>query len=239
MSAPEYIVKQKWQQKHYLMAVFGSLLGVIILMALGYYLGNRHSILLIEENDNLQAMSQSQLEEIDTLENELVMLKQINQVEQTTNAEAGQSMQSQIQTIRDLERELSFYRSILAPQESAKGLQVSSFQWLPSDDNKVRWQVSLLQAGSTGRMLSGLATIDLIFQDNGQEVREPVLNSSAKREFGFKFRYFQNITGELELAAQRQPIAFEVQAKQYGQGQQPVTQRFPWNPSQESITDVE
>ena len=239
MSAPEYVVKQKWQQKHYVIAIIVSVFGVLVLLASGYYMGNRHSLQLISENQNLTAMTESQSENIDALENELVMQKQINKVEQATNAEAGQSLESQFQKIRELERELSFYRSILAPEESAKGLQVRAFQWLPVDENKIRWQVSLLQAGSTGRMLSGLATIDLIYMDNNQEVREPILNSSAKKEFGFKFRYFQNVSGELELSPQRQPVAFEVQAKQYGQGQTPITERFPWNPSQESITNVE
>ncbi|MBT8449777.1 MAG: hypothetical protein KJO69_08810 [Gammaproteobacteria bacterium] len=239
MSAPEYIVKQKWQRKHYILAVLLGLISLSILVLLGYYLGNRHSLQLISQNQELLTLSESQAQLLDTVENELVMQRQLNKVEEATNAEAGQSMEQQYQTIRELQRELGFYRSILAPQESVKGLQVSQFQWQKLEQDKIKWQISLLQAGSTGRMLSGLAKFYLIFNDNGTETRQPVLNSNDKTEFGFKFRYFQNITGELDLPAQGEPLAFEIEAKQYGQGQKSLTKRFPWKPPQESTTDVE
>ncbi|MEL0068480.1 MAG: DUF6776 family protein, partial [Gammaproteobacteria bacterium] len=167
------------------------------------------------------------------LEEKLVMQEQINKVEQAANAEAGQSLDSQMLKIRELERELTFYRNILAPGESDKGLQVSQFVLTTTGPVSANWQVSLLQAGSQGNMMQGLATVDLIYLLDGQEQRMEVLNSSGNREFGFKFRYFQHLTGVIDLADNITPIALEVRARQYGTNSVPITKRFDWSSTNE------
>jgi hypothetical protein len=213
---------------------------VILLVGIGYYMGNKHSLSLIETNEQLvQSLNTSQ-ETNETLKQQLVMQEQMNRVEQAANAEAGQSLESKYREIRELERELRFYRNILAPEESVKGLQISQFQWQAIDNRRIGWQVSLLQAGSQGRMMSGLATIDLIVMQGGQENRIPVTNASGNREFGFKFRYFQHLTGDIELSQDVVPVAIEVTARQYGTNSTPIVKRFDWEQSpQEAIAYVE
>ncbi len=229
MSSPEYIVTEKWSKRRYIVTSISVLALVILLLVAGYFIGNRHSINLVDENSQLSTEIQTNADKIATLEKQLVMQRQINMVEQAANAEAGQSLDSQVQKIRELERELTFYRNILAPEESQRGLQISQFIRQEVSEDTVSWQVSLLQAGSTGNMMQGLATIDLIYRSNGNEERMQVLNASGNREFGFKFRYFQHLSGDLVLSDNMQPIALEITARQYGANSNPVTKRFEWD----------
>jgi len=239
MAAPEYIVIEKWQWQRYTAAAVTIAVILLSLLGLGYYLGNRHSINLIEENENLLAQVETNDSEVDDLQRKLVMQEQINKVEQAASKEAGQSMETQFQKFRELERELSFYRSILAPSEANKGLQISRFHWQAISDNKVGWQVSLLQAGSQGGMMSGTFSMNLISMRGTEEIRTPILNKSNKPDFGFKFRYFQHLTGEMDLTNDIVPVAIEIIAKRYGPRQTPLTKQFPWNPEEETATDVE
>ena len=233
MSSPEYIVTEKWSTRRYAVTVVGIITLALILLLAGYFAGNRHSISLIDENDRLTSELQSSESAISDLEKQLIMQRQINKVEQAANAEAGQSLDDQIQTIRSLQRELTFYRNILAPEESQRGLQISQFIRQAVSEDKVSWQVSLLQAGSTGNMMQGLATIDLIYLSSDGEQRLQITNTSGNREFGFKFRYFQHLSGEIQLTQDMQPIALEVTARQYGANSSPVTKRFEWGQSLE------
>lgn len=233
MSSPEYIVTEKWSTSRYAITAVAGVLVFLLVAAIGYYMGNRHSVHLITENDQLNQDIVNLNTSHAALEEKLVMQEQINKVEQAANAEAGQSLDSQMLKIRELERELTFYRNILAPGESDKGLQVSQFVLTTTGPGSANWQVSLLQAGSQGNMMQGLATVDLIYLLDGQEQRMEVLNSSGNREFGFKFRYFQHLTGVIDLADNITPIALEVRARQYGTNSVPITKRFDWSSTNE------
>lgn len=240
MTSPQYVVREKWRPGHYVFLVCAILAGITAMLGLGYYLGNQHSLNLISENDQLRLSLEASKAKTDQLEQELVMQHQMNRVEQAANAEAGQSIESQFLKIRELERELTFYRSILAPEESAIGLQVSQFQHQKIDSSRYAWQVSLLQAGAKGQMMSGLANIDLIYRQDGNELRMPLLNKTNSNDFGFKFRYFQHLNGEIELSEGMQPVALEVRARLYGPNSSPLTRRFDWQQAdEEGEVDVE
>ena len=239
MSSPEYIVTEKWSTSRYTTTVAAAVFVLLLMIALGYYIGNRHSLNLINKNEQLLSEISALSETNDSLEKQLVMQQQLNKVEQAANAEAGQSLDSQMLEIRELERELTFYRNILAPGESDKGLQIAQFMQTAVAPGKINWQVSLLQAGSQGKVLQGLATVDMIFIVNDSEQRMEILNGSGNREFGFKFRYFQHLTGELEISSDVTPIALEVTARQYGTNSTPITKRFDWSDaSEQGIANV-
>lgn len=240
MASPQFVVREKWQPAQYLLVGSIVVVTLVALTAIGYYIGNRHSLSLIATNEQLVEDLASSVEREENLQKQLVMQEQVNRVEQAANTEAGHSLEAQYQKVRELERELTFYRSILAPEESAKGLQISQFQHSTIDSSRLEWQVSLLQAGSTGSMLSGLATIDLIHLQNGVESRMPLLNKSGNREFGFKFRYFQHLVGEIQMTNDLRPVAFEVTARRYGPNSTPIVRRFEWEQTQEeAVANVE
>lgn len=228
MTSPQFVVREKWRPLHYVSLIVTALVGLLVFLALGYYLGNQHSLNLISENDQLRRSLTASEQMTEQLEQELVMQHQMNRVEQAANAEAGQSIESQFQKIRELERELTFYRSILAPEESAKGLQVSQFQQQMIDSSRYAWQVSLLQAGAMGQIMSGLANIDLVYRQDGREQRMSLLNKASSKDFGFKFRYFQHLNGEIVLSDGMKPVALEVSARLYGPNSSPLTRRFEW-----------
>lgn len=239
MSSPEYVVTEKWSTSRYAVTVAGAVFVILLMIALGYYIGNTHSLNLIDQNEQLLSEISALSESNDGLEKQLIMQEQLNKVEQAANAEAGQSLDSQMLKIRELERELTFYRNILAPGDSGKGLQIAQFIQTASGPGKVDWQVSLLQAGSQGKVLQGLATVDLIYTVNGSEERMEIMNGSGNREFGFKFRYFQHLRGELDISSDITPIALEVTARQYGTNSTPVTKRFDWTmTSEQGIANV-
>ena len=73
MSSPEYIVTEKWSTRRYAITVVGVVVLAVILLLAGYFIGNRHSLNLIDVNSRLSADLQSSETEVLELEKQLIM----------------------------------------------------------------------------------------------------------------------------------------------------------------------
>ena len=167
------------------------------------------------------------------------MLKQISKVDKAANMHAGNSMDSQLQKIRELERELNFFRSIMAPEETVKGLQISRFSWQAIEKGNFNWQLSLIQAGSQGRSLSGVVKAELVAMRGNDEVIIALINEQQAESFNYHFKYFQHLSGSISIADDLVPIAVNVIAKPAINGQPSIEKQFPWQTDEEKLANVE
>jgi len=239
MIAPDLIIIKRWSGKKIGSSALALFLVLALLIFAGYLFGVRHALEI--RNDN-QILLQSNLDlatELEAINKQLVMQKQISLVDKAATLQAGTSLDSQYQKIRVLQRELTFFRSIIAPEESSKGLQISRFNWHKSDDGHINWQLSLIQAGSQGRLLSGAARLELVAMRGQQQVTLALKDIKNKLDFKYRFKYFQHLSGSFELAKDLVPISVNVSAKPTIAKQPTIEKQFQWQSDEEKIANVE
>ena len=239
MLSPDLIVVKRWTWKQFTVLTIAVVLLLTIFSLTGYWLGNKDGISLRAEKTQLIKTVNEINTQLEDSQRQLVMQKQISKVDQAANIHAGNSMDSQHQQIRELERELKFFRNIMAPEESLKGLQLSRFTWQKQKENLFTWQLSLMQAGSQGRSVSGFANIELIALKGDKEVTVPLLSEDKKERFNYRFRYFQHLTGSVIIDAGLIPLSIKVVAHPTLKGQPSIEKHFPWQSDEEKIANVE
>jgi len=239
MVSPELIVIKRWTWKQFAFGIAAVLLVLNLIFFTGYMMGDADGISLRKDKQQLTQTVKQITEQLAESERQLVKQTQISKVDQAANVQAGNSLDSQQQHIRNLERELKFFRSIMAPEESLKGLQVARFSWQQQDEETVSWQISLIQAGAQGRSISGYVNVELLAMQGNKQVIIPLNNEKQVDRFNFRFRYFQHLTGNLKLSKDLVPVSIRVKAYPTLKGQPIIDKEFPWQPDEENLANVE
>ena len=239
MVSPELIVIKRWTWKQFTSLIVTIVLVLSLFYVIGYIIGIKDGINLKVENEQLTTTVNEIRTQLDERKRQLVMQEQISKVDQAANLHSGNSMDSQHQQIRELERELNFFRSIMAPEESIKGLQISRFNWQQQEQNTFSWQLSLIQAGAQGNTVSGYVNIELIAMRGQDKVVLPLLTEEQSDRFNYRFRYFQHITGITTIAADLTPVSVAIVARPTLKGQPSIEKQFPWQSDEEKVTNVE
>ena len=165
--------------------------------------------------------------------------------QQVINLERGRVIDEQAlnqarKTIVDLETriaslrsDLTFYKNIMAPSETSKGLQVDSFTMtLNRSQGTYDFKLVLTQVGNNKSYISGVVAVNVIgMRDEEKEVIALRDLSEDIEDLGvrFRFRYFQDVEGTLALPEQFEPIEIQVVAQAEGRKSSQAERTFNWD----------
>ncbi|MEZ9594564.1 DUF6776 family protein [Shewanella sp. 10N.261.52.F9] len=124
-------------------------------------------------------------------------------IELALEREANKNMQAmfveQNAKQNELERELAFYRSVMAPENNADGVAINGLELEESlEPRQYRIKLVLTQLEKRKRSLSGRSEITLVGLQDGKTVSLKLADLTDD-SFKFKFRYFQVLDGEFTL----------------------------------------
>ena len=221
-------------------------------LALGYAFGHNQIFSdLLAQSKLEQELSNTQLR-LREAENELIDARLNLTIQQEAANALRTDMTALHQQIQSVNEEVTFYKGLMAPGSLVKGLQVSALELTTTESNrKFEFEVLLTQVAQRRRFISGDLRIDVIGisansgakkstkeSANGQELGitdssspEAVLSLTELAEMSeyplrFKFRYFQDLKGKIELPDGFKPLRVLVTAQQ--KGKDPLQVTFPW-----------
>ncbi|SNC76860.1 hypothetical protein SAMN04487881_3649 [Marinobacter sp. es.048] len=165
--------------------------------------------------------------------------------QQLINLDRGQAIDEQAlnqarKTIVDLETrivslqsDLTFYKNIMAPSETSKGLQVDSFTLVRArNQDNYDFKLVLTQVGNNKSYISGVVAVNVIgLRDEEKEVialrdlSEDIADLGVK----FRFRYFQDVEGSLKLPEEFEPLEIQVVAQAEGKKSSQAERTFNWD----------
>lgn len=164
--------------------------------------------------------------------------------QQLINLERGRTIDQQAlnqtrKTIVDLETQiaslkadLTFYQNIMAPSETSKGLQVDRLSLQSGrDESDCGFKLVLTQVGNNKSYISGVVAVNVIgMRSDEKEVIALRDLSGDIDDLGvkFRFRYFQDIEGQLELPPDFQPMEVQVVARSEGRKSAQAERTFNW-----------
>lgn len=204
-NSPQLVVREHAPWKQYVL--FASLMIVAVLG--GYFLyqyglsraGHDFST-LIEERDSLRKVIKERNDELASQRDQTVALVRSSEIDKQSYKEVEESLRTLQSEILELKEEVAFYRSIVAPRESAKGLRIQRFKIEPNTKQKsFRYKLVLTQVMNQTNMTRG----DIEFSIEGLQEGKPRLLALQEVEAGkqdkiaFRFKYFQNFEGDIVL----------------------------------------
>ncbi|WP_412522840.1 DUF6776 family protein [Shewanella chilikensis] len=151
------------------------------------------------KSQRLQIELQEQAQQLASRNLELSLAKEANE-------EMQQLFNKQHKKQQELERELAFYRSIMAPEYNAEGVAIHGLELMPlATAGQFRLKLVLTQLQKRKQALKGRSEILLIGMQEGKQV-ELNLAKLVDTKLAFNFKYFQVLEAEFTL-----PEGFELQ----------------------------
>lgn len=132
----------------------------------------------------------------------------------------------------ELEEGLSFYRSMVASGDTAKGLSLRKPELVRGDNtNRVRYRIYVQQRDREYEVVEGLLSAEVYGVSGDREVSYPLAtlsNDFDDKAATLNFRYFQAIEGEITLPEGFEPRAIKLMARARKPREMEVREQFPW-----------
>lgn len=167
---------------------------------------------------------------MDELRAELTDLRMVQGVDTSAADEVRATFRELQDEIASLEEEVAFYRSLMAPAELAKGLHIEKMQLGPTERPGVfSYELVIAQTVARHAWQQG----ELYFEVHGAIAGERAvlalteIATIPEYPMNFRFRYFQNYSGEFTLPADFSPETVIVTLDR-GDAGEIVQRRYDW-----------
>ena len=148
-------------------------------------------------------------ESIEKLREEKAVLERAAQIERKAYDELDTTLKVLQAEILELKEELAFYRGIVSPRDAAHGLHLQRFKIEPSGKSRgFRYKVILTQVLKNDDTARGVIRINIegMQKDEHRVLGLHQVTEKNVKELEYRFKYFQNVEGEIEL-----PVGFKAQ----------------------------
>lgn len=215
-------------QKHNPWRRFRFTLYMLVIILLtgggGYFFGMFDSLDRIrdlsDENSRLSSELDTKEQKVVELTQRLGMLQKGKEVDREATQGVRKTVTALKNQIAALEEEVGFYKGIMVPAKKEKGLRVSKVNIQPLGDRRYRYSVTASQISGNNTYIEGVAAINVVGVRGGNKVVVPLRDLDSKLNslgIKFKFRYFQEIAGEVVLpndfAARQLQIVLQARGK--------------------------
>lgn len=216
---------------------------ILALAAGGYYYGQwsvwheRGSAVI--ERDDLRVKTQVQEKELSDLRRRVLVTESSNAVDKQTQQEVHQTVLDLNARIGKLENELHFYQRVMAPEKADQGLRIDRFDIKPTDNPRVfDYQLVITQVTDNNSFIEGRVLVSLV-GSRGQtlNVTLPLKDVSPEVDelsVRFRFRFFQNVVGQIHLPEDFIPEKVQIILQSIGNKAMRIETEFDWI-SQEAI----
>ena len=213
-----------------------AVLAILALLAAsiagGYWYGAQVALTSRTELTQLrQRVSEAETEnaalrqEVASLDSALVMDRQINDEIQDANAELRENASQ-------LEQDNAFYRQAMTSEFEGVGLVLGQMDLQGTEDpRRFRYKLVLRQEESDGEYLTGHVNIDVVGEQAGQKTVIALRDISEDQEaldIRLRFRYFQDIEGELVLPEDFEPRQIDINAVATAPMAKSISKTYTW-----------
>lgn len=209
----------------------------IIAVGTGGYFGGVYDSMssisaLTAERDTLQSALQDADLTISNLTQRVGVLEKGGEVDRKATEGIRQTVKDLKAHIATLEEDVAFYKGIMAPSADDKGLRISKIDITPVDHGaRYRYSIMMTQVADNSSYISGLAAVNFVGMQGAEKVILPLRDlDSNVTDLGvkFRFRYFQEVAGDLRLPAGFVPQQVQVVLQSTGGKAQRVEQTIDW-----------
>lgn len=198
--------------------IFGVLFLVVLIGAgyVGFVIGRNLSALDASYLRSLRAQNTANAQQIEGLRKDLVDARLSRDVGGQAAKELQNDLRASHAEIAGLREEVTFYKSLMAPNTLVRGLQVADFDLFQrSQPREYGYHLLLTQVESRRARISGEVTVEVLGNINGEQQVLSLTEIAETQAYPLKyrFRYFQDLAGVMRLPENFVPASVRVTAK--------------------------
>jgi hypothetical protein len=192
------------------------------------------------EQLRLVALVDELQDEIEKLREQKAQLERAAQIERQAYNELDTNLKLLQGEILELKEELAFYRGIVSPRDASRGLRLQRFSLEPNGLRSYRYTVVLTQVLKNDSLASGRVKflIDGLQGNESKTLDLAALSENSVKELDYRFKYFQNLEGDLVLPKGFKPMRATAQILPGGRQEDMIEKTIDW-PTEETQKDVE
>ena len=198
----------------------------------GRYLAGYNSKETATEIETLLDIQKHLENTIEGLREDKALLERAAQIERKAYNELDTTLKVLQSEILELKEELAFYRGIVSPKDSSSGLHLQNFTLQRSGKTQTyRYKVVLTQVLKNDRLASGKVRLKFEGLEKGEAKTLSLRQVTAKkrRELSYRFKYFQNVEGIVELPEDFAPTRITVQILPRGRERDMIEKTINWS----------
>jgi len=186
-----------------------------------------------EERDRLRDRIQQLEEEAAALRAQKAIHERAREIDRHAYDQVDNSLKAQQSELLELKEEVIFYRGIVGSSDQVRGLQILSFRLQDNggDRRNFRYRLILNQLEKSNRVIKGRVRLTLIGLQRDVQVELPyaeIAKKSGKGEL-FRFKYFQELDGDIVLPEGFVPLRIKVKAKSSGKKPKSIERIYSWS----------
>lgn len=180
--------------------------------------------------DDLQQQLEDEKTKNTESQHQAAMLERNSVIDSDATEQLKKSLNEAQEESLELKKELSFYKSIVAPEQDKRSLAVQTIQLKPDQKGGYQYKIMVSQRGRNDRFARGVINVTIEGSQDGQATKlklSDVVNE-IKKPLSFGFKYFQNFEGTMVLPVTFQPEFMHVRVKPRSGRIDPVDEKFTW-----------
>jgi len=216
-------------------------LGFVLLMALlaasiwfTFEAGRRMAGFDTLETDRIIDGQQAEIERLQgdlaEYQRQAAMLERNSKIEDDASGELKKSLSAAQNEVLVLKKELAFYKSIVAPEQTKPTLMIQTIQLKQGAGGDYEYKIMVSQQGRNDRFARG--TVDVSIEGTKQGAKEVLalsaVSDDVEKPMKFGFKYFQNFTGELKLPEGFEAKFMRIKVNPNSKTLDSIDEKFPW-----------
>jgi hypothetical protein len=186
---------------------------------------------LEQERDNLQGQLESAQAKIKDQQEKIAILERASQVDKKGYSGVEQSLKDLQDEMLELKEEVTFYRGIVSPTDTASGINVADFSINHIGEGQAyRFKLVMTQTKNNTRVVRGYVRLAFEGVKDGAQVEKSLNQVSGGKlnNLDLRFKYFQNIEGEIVLPEGFLPSRVVIYVVPVGKGTTQLKKTFDW-----------
>ena len=179
----------------------------------------------------LQAQLDEAQAEIVESNRQATMLKRNSQIDDDASAQLKETLAQVQSEALELKKELSFYKSIVAPEQGSRSIAIQTIQLKQNASGGYDYKIMVSQRGRNDRFARGTIDVSIEGLKKGQPVTLKLadVSNETKKPMKFGFKYFQNFEGVMTLPEAFLPETIRVKVKPKSGKIKAIDEQFAWS----------
>lgn len=195
----------------------------------GIYRGASTKKVAVEELELLRGSQAEKLQRIEELEQQVANFTLGSQVDRKATEQVRAQVVELKNRIAELERDNTFYRDLMRPDNEGQGISVSTPTIIPlSEANTYQYKMVVKQLDANRLQVGGYLEFVLVGKNGDKQQRIALKDVSDNERIKLNFRYFQRIEGRLVLPQEFTPDRIELKIVSVRPKKALIEKQFNW-----------
>jgi len=185
-----------------------------------------------EERDQLRDRIQQLETEVATLRAQKAIHESAQEIDRHAYDLVDNTLKAQQAELLELKEEVIFYRGIVGASDQVRGLQILSFRLENNGgEQNFRYRLILNQLEKSNRVIKGRVKLSVIGLQGDEQLDLSHAKATKQKAEGelFRFKYFQELDGDIVLPEGFVPLRIKVTAKSSGKKPKSIERIYNWS----------